>query len=120
MAAYAASVQPPDGVILESGFKDARSLMRGSLMLAALSIFSTYRFQTAEWLKAVDRPVLVMHGDNDRVIPFDNGQRLFNAISGRKELVVIRGGDHNDLQPPDPDAYWAAIDSFISGLRAQH
>jgi hypothetical protein len=29
---------------------------------------------------------------------------------------VIPGGDHNDLAPPDPRHYWAAIDEFVSGL----
>ena len=48
MAAYAAAKRRPGALILESGFPSARSVLRGSPLLAFLSVFSTYRFPTAE------------------------------------------------------------------------
>ena len=116
MAAYAASKRAPDGLILESGFADARSLLRGSPPMALLSLFSSCRFPTARWLEQVRAPVLVMHGDRDRVIPFANGQALFERIAAPKQFVTIRGADHNDVEPPDPRAYWPAIDAFVTSL----
>jgi uncharacterized protein len=116
MAAYAASRRPPDGVILESGFADMRSLLRDSPPMAFLSLFSSYRFPTARWLGQVRAPVLVMHGDRDGVIPFAAGRTLFERIDGPKQFVMIAGGDHNDAAPPDPTAYWSAIDGFIASL----
>jgi fermentation-respiration switch protein FrsA (DUF1100 family) len=118
MAAYAARRRAPDGLILESGFADARSLLRGSPPMAILSLFSSYRFPTASWLEKVRSPVVVLHGDRDGVIPFTAGQALFDRITGPKQFVVIEGGDHNDLVPPDPKAYWDAIDAFVASLRA--
>jgi len=117
MAAYAASKRAPAGVILESGFVDARSLLRASPPMALLSLFASYRFPTARWLDEVRVPVLVMHGDRDRVIPFANGQALFERIAAPKQFVTIRGADHNDAAPPDPQAYWTAIDAFAQRLR---
>jgi hypothetical protein len=116
MAAYAATIRTPDGVILESGFADARSLVRSSPLLALLALFSTYRFPCAEFLQAVRAPVLVMHGDNDQVIPIAQGRMLFERITGPKEFFTIRGGDHNDLTPRDPDTYWQVVGRFISAL----
>jgi fermentation-respiration switch protein FrsA (DUF1100 family) len=116
MAAYAATRRPPDGLILESGFSDARSLLRASPPLAFLGLFSSYRFPTAEWLASVRRPVLVLHGDQDRVIPFDAGRALFDRIAEPKQFVTIQGGDHNDAVPPYPNAYWAAVHAFIASL----
>jgi uncharacterized protein len=116
IAAYAATRRQPDGVILESGFVDARSLLRASPPMAFLSLFSSYRFATAGWLDQVRSPALVLHGDEDRVIPFAAGRALFERIGGPKQFVTIRGGDHNDVAPPDLNAYWAAIDAFISSL----
>ena len=80
----------------------------------ALSLFATYRFPTAEFVNRTTMPVLVMHGDRDSVIPFALGRELFSRIREPKAFVVIAGGDHNDAVPPDPAAYWAAIDGFIS------
>lgn len=116
MAAYAATRRSPDGLILESGFPDARALLRRSPPLAFLSLFSSYRFPTAGWLNGVRSPVLVMHGDDDHVIPFGAGRALFDKISGPKQFVAIKGGDHNDAAPPDPTAYWAAVGAFIASL----
>lgn len=117
MAAYAARVRAPDGLILESGFPDARTLLRGSPPMAFLALFSSYRFSTATFLRDVDRPVLVMHGDADRIVPFAAGQALYEAIPGRKRFVTIPGGDHNDAAPPDAATYWTAIGTFIASLR---
>jgi hypothetical protein len=116
MAAYAAAARPPDGLILESGFPDARSLVRSSPLLAFLALFSTYRFPCRAFLERVKVPVLVMHGDDDHVVPFLQGQRLFDTLAGTKVFLTIRGGDHNDLEPRDPQAYWTAVDRFAASL----
>jgi uncharacterized protein len=117
MAAYGATVKKPDGIIIEAGFPSARAAIRGSPVLAALSLFSSYRFPAGEFLTRAPAPVLVMHGDRDSVIPFALGRELFDRIDGPKEFVAIPGGDHNDAAAPDAAAYWAAIDRFISNLR---
>jgi len=116
MAAYAAARRQPDGLILESGFADARSLLRDSPPMAFLSLFSSYRFPTAGWLERVRSPALVLPGDRDGVIPFTAGRTLFDRIAGPRQFVTITGGDHNDAAPPDPAAYWAAIDAFVGSL----
>lgn len=117
MAAYAATVRKPDGVIIEAGFPDARAAVRGSAPLAALSLFSSYRFPAVEFMNRANVPALLMHGDRDSVIPIELGRELFDRITGPKEFVVITGGDHNDAVAPDAQAYWSAIDRFVDKLR---
>jgi uncharacterized protein len=117
MAAYAATVQPPDGMILESGFVHARAAIRGSPILVVLSVFSSYRFPTAEFVNRTNRPVLVMHGNRDSVIPFTLGRELFDSLTVPKEFVVIEGGDHNDDVPRAAGAYWSAVSRFSDSLR---
>jgi uncharacterized protein len=117
MAGYAATVQPPDGIILESGFVNARAAIRSSPILLFLSFFSSYRFPTAEFVNRAKRPVVVIHGNRDSVIPFRLGQELFETLTVPKQFVVIEGGDHNDDVPPDAQTYWSAVDGFSAGLR---
>ena len=117
MAAYAATVRKPDGVIIEAGFPDARSAVRGSPPLAILSLLASYRFPAADFLNQASVPVLQLHGDRDRVIAIELGRELFQMIKGPKEFVVIPGGDHNDQAPRDAGAYWFAIDGFIAARR---
>lgn len=117
MAAYAATGTRPDRLILESGFPGVRSVLRDSPVLFALSVFATYRLPTAEYAARAGCPVLVMHGDADGVIPVRNGRALHDALPEPKRFEVIRGGDHNDLVPPDPRRYWAAVNGFVAGPR---
>ena len=119
MAAYATTVAAPDGVILESGFPDARSVARASPVLALLSVFASYRFPTAEFMRrsTAPLPARVMHGDSDSVLPIALGRSLFARINEPKAFVTIRGGDHNDLTPPDPE-YWTQVNRFVAGLAA--
>jgi fermentation-respiration switch protein FrsA (DUF1100 family) len=113
IAAYAATVARPHGLILESGFPDARALVRSSPPLAFLALFSTYRFPTAQFANRAGAPILVIHGDHDSVVPFALGRALFDRISGPKELVIVAGGDHNDAAPSDAARYWDAVERFI-------
>jgi alpha-beta hydrolase superfamily lysophospholipase len=117
IAAYAATVRPPDGLILESGFANARAAVRDSTALVILSFFSTYRFPAAQFANRAQRPVLVMHGNRDSVIPFALGQELFDTLTVPKQFVVIEGGDHDDVVPRGAEAYWSAVDRFVASLR---
>jgi fermentation-respiration switch protein FrsA (DUF1100 family) len=114
MAAYAGHRQAPDGLILEAGFPSARAVLESNPVMLLLSLFSSYRFATAEWMASVRTPTLVIHGDSDSVIPYRLGQRLHEALPGPKRFVTIPGGDHNDASPRDPERYWSAVKDFIA------
>jgi uncharacterized protein len=116
MAAYAATVRAPDGVIVESSFSNARAAVRDSPALAGLSLLASYRFPAGEFLNRANVPVLVMNGTRDRVIPFARGRELFEELKTSRQFFEIQDGDHNDAVPPDAAAYWAAVDRFIRQL----
>jgi fermentation-respiration switch protein FrsA (DUF1100 family) len=118
LAAYGASRRPPGGVVLEAGFPSMRSVVETNAVLWALSWLSSYRFPTSRWMQWVQRPVLVIHGDRDSVIPYRLGQRLYDSHTGTKTMVTIRGGDHNDPSPAQPEIYWTAVRSFTRRLPA--
>jgi fermentation-respiration switch protein FrsA (DUF1100 family) len=118
MAGYAASRRPPDAVILEAGFPAARAIFETSPVMWVLTMFTTYRFPTAEWMAGVHAPVLVLHGNHDSVIPYRLGQRLYESLPEPKRFVTIEGGDHNDAAPRDAGAYWGAISAFVQSLRS--
>ena len=119
MASYAATIREPNGLILESGFPDARSLMRRWPLLWMLTHLSSYRFPAADFLHRMKTPVptLVLHGDDDRIVPIEQGRALFDSITAPKRFVTLRGGDHNDATPSEPETYWRAIKEFSESLR---
>ena len=118
IAASATRVVPPDGLVLESGFPDKAAVIREQPILRALNVFSEYRFSTVDLLSDFRRPVLVIHGDRDSIIPFTLGRELFHRVSGPKQFHAVRGADHNDFLDESRADYWTAIREFIAALRA--
>ena len=63
-----------------------------------------------EWCARVECPVLVIHGDNDRIVPYAVGQELAAATGG--ELVLLRGSGHVP-QARDPVKVNLLIREFV-------
>jgi fermentation-respiration switch protein FrsA (DUF1100 family) len=76
--------------------------------LAAL-VRDSYR--TREWIGDVQMPVLVVHGDADTVIPFAQGQRLYELANNPKLLIRMPGSDHATLVR---DGLYPHIVAFLS------
>jgi fermentation-respiration switch protein FrsA (DUF1100 family) len=55
------------------------------------------RFRSDLCAGRVKAPVLVVHGENDTIVPITFGKRLYTLIQAPKRLVRIAGAGHNDL-----------------------
>lgn len=116
VASYAVRHAPAEGLILESPFPDVRALFARNPIMLGLSLFSSYRFSTAQHLEDYRAPLLVIHGDADSIIPFRAGREVFERAPGpAKTFAVLGGADHNDVHTDHP-AYWPAIDRFVASL----
>ncbi len=51
-----------------------------------------------EWLSDIKCPVLVMHGDGDRIWPVENAKVLKRGIGDKCELFIIENSEHMILQ----------------------
>jgi len=54
-------------------------------------------------------PVLVVHGTDDRYVPSHFSERLFEAAPGRKKLLLVNGGTHNNSMRVGESAYRRAF-----------
>ena len=54
-----------------------------------------------EAIARIDRPILIIHGTDDDIIPASHGRRLAEA-GPTAELMEIAGGDHNGLRASHP------------------
>ena len=117
VASYTAAKSPPTGLLLESPFPNVAFLFTNNPVMRFLSIFSTYRFDTATHLQQYAGPLLVVHGDADSIIPFAAGKRVFEqAPTKSKTFAILPGADHNDVYATHPQ-YAEVIDRFIASIR---
>jgi alpha-beta hydrolase superfamily lysophospholipase len=60
-------------------------------------------------------PVAVVVAENDEVIPPRLGLRLFERLSGRKQLWLLPGAGHNNWFASVDSAWWREVLRFASG-----
>ena len=61
--------------------------------ISYLDRLSHFEFDIRTQLNAL-HDILVVHGQNDEVVPLDHAHQIFRSASHPKELLVLPGGDH--------------------------
>jgi alpha-beta hydrolase superfamily lysophospholipase len=61
------------------------------------------------------RPILIIHGQRDSVIPFDRGERLYRLASHPKHNFWLPDGDHNKIINDDTAA--TIVKAFFDSAR---
>ncbi|RMG89355.1 MAG: hypothetical protein D6712_01835 [Chloroflexi bacterium] len=105
------------GLIIESGYADAPSLFRrfGLTISPELLADDNLPLNNVGKLAHISLPLLILHGEEDRIIPVTHGRRLYDvATTADKTLEVIHGAGHNNLLTIGMERYFAAIRDFIA------
>lgn len=98
-------------VILESTFTDIGSVM--SRFVPGIGTFLKKRFHSLSKMTKLKAPLLILHGDQDELVPYELGRKLFEEANEPKEFFTIRGAHHNDTYEVGGEAYREAIHQFI-------
>jgi fermentation-respiration switch protein FrsA (DUF1100 family) len=91
-------------------------MARVALPFLPVGPFLRTRYDNLEKVGRLRVPLLVLHGDRDRVVPFDQGRRLFEAAPEPKRFFPIPGADHNDTYITGGEAYWRAVADFLEAV----
>lgn len=71
------------------------------------------RHATAERIARLERPLLVVHGTGDHVVPIEEGERIFQAAGQPKWFAAIPGADHLFARPEAAAHAARAIVAFL-------
>jgi alpha-beta hydrolase superfamily lysophospholipase len=102
------------GLIVESGFASARrQIERLGLSRLFEHIEQCVGFGNDLKIKSTLIPTLIIHGEEDTIIPVSEGRALY-ALSGaeQKRSLFVPHAGHNDLLSRAPDQYMEAIAQF--------
>ncbi len=95
VATYTAAQHSVAGLVLESPFTNARGMARH--LYALLPRFTvTLHLDNLANVKRIHCPILVFHGDADRLVPIAMGLEVAAAAPQPAEVVLIHGAGHND------------------------
>jgi len=113
VAIEVATQRPAAALILESTFSSAKDLARAIYPFLPIRFFLRSQFNSIDKIQNITIPVLSMHGNRDKVIPFGLGRKLFNAAKDPKEFYEIKGADHNDTYVIGGNEYLKQARTFI-------
>jgi uncharacterized protein len=85
------------GVVLESPYDSLASLANEKLPFFFPSLYLRSKFDNQKKLDKIACPVVLIHGTDDSLIPVTHSSRLYKNVKGKKLLVLIDKGQHNDL-----------------------
>jgi hypothetical protein len=111
----ASKVDDERGTIVEGTFTSiadvASSMKWGWLPLGPLI---TQRFESVRKVARLGSPLLVVHGDSDRLIDSALGRKLYEAAQGRKRFLLVAGGSHHSTMTVGLAGYREALAEMFS------
>lgn len=106
----------PDALVLESppsSFPDLAPLHYPWTRLLPISKIMAFRYETRTHVTQLDVPTLVIHGDEDEIVPMYSAQRVFDSAKDPKRLHIVEGGTHNRPDLVDEDRYYDVVHGFM-------
>jgi len=92
-----AAENPVGHIVLEAPFTSAADVGAQHYWFVPVRLFMKDQFRSDLRVGKVTAPVLVVHGEDDAVVPVTLGERLYGLIRAPKRFVRIANAGHNDL-----------------------
>jgi len=95
VAVWLAARVTPGALVVESSFTSLVDLGRRVLPFLPVGWLCRHRYESLGRIASLRCPVLIAHGRNDTMIPYEMAQRLFQAAPAPKLFLNLEG-NHND------------------------
>ena len=101
------------GVFLEAPFASIPDMAAAIYPFLPARTFVRTRYDNLDKIAKIGKPLLLVQGTADEVIPPSQGQRVFDAAIAPKEMMRIAGAHHNDVYPIGGEAYVGKLSEFL-------
>ena len=99
-------------LISESAFTSALEMGKKLFPFLPLKWLISIKFDALSKIKNITVPKLIIHSEDDKIIPFRHGRKLFEAAPEPKEFYPMRGG-HNEALFLAKEDFVNKIDLFL-------
>ena len=95
---------------------------RGRFLTVNKDFFSDAdRFELQKILQAFQKPLLMVHGDQDEIVPVKEAKRAKEISNGRANLEIIAGADHMFSRQDHREMVSVlVVDWFLKQIRLDH
>ena len=100
-------------VILESAFTSTKDMAGTMPLFALLSPFLPAHYDNLKKIMHITVPILIIHGNMDKIVPFSMGERLFQAAHEPKTFYPIHMAGHNDTWLVGGKKYFETLTQFV-------
>jgi len=118
IAGEVASQRSTGGLILEGSFPSVEAVAKAFYFGLPVHWLISARFPLSDKMKRVHAPVLIIHGEQDEVIPVELGRQVFEAANEPKSLYLVPGAGHNDCYLVGGSVYFSRLNQFIRASTA--
>ncbi|MCK6474981.1 MAG: alpha/beta hydrolase [Planctomycetes bacterium] len=114
----------PAGLVLEAPFSSMLDAAANLYWFLPVRLMLWDTYPSLERIGSVTCPLLVLHGTDDRVVPFAQGKRIFEAAPAQsacgipKRLVEFPGAGHI-VRRTEASRYLEELGAFLGGLRGR-
>ena len=113
IAVHQAAEHTPGALIVESCFTSVPDIAAGLYPFLPARWLSRLDYNVQQQLQRVSCPVLIVHSQDDEIIPFKHGQSLYKVANEPKQFFELRGG-HNDGFLLAGQTYVQELEGFLS------
>jgi len=92
-----ASMNQPKMLILDAPYYSLSKVAKKYIPFMPLSLLIKFPMPTYKWLKYVQCPIHIIHGTDDRLIPYKSSVKLSKINPKTTTLYSVIGGGHKDL-----------------------
>lgn len=96
-AAKLASMNNPRMLILDAPYYSLSKVAKKYIPFMPLSLLIKFPMPTYKWLKYVNCPIHIIHGTDDKLIPYKTSVKLSKIKPELTKLYTVIGGGHKNL-----------------------
>jgi len=104
----------PGALVLLSPFTSIAAVASETFPYVPVNMLLRHRFDNAAKITAVTSPLMILHGADDTIVPFEHGRELFHLANNPKEFIRLTG-DHGAFYQ-DTESFTNAVRAFVEPL----
>jgi fermentation-respiration switch protein FrsA (DUF1100 family) len=99
-------------LIIESAFTSTKEMAKSIWLFWPISFLVPPHYDNLSKIPQISVPVLIIHGQQDGIVPFPMGKRLHAAAPMPKHFLPLKGAGHNDTYIIGGSRYFQSLAGF--------